>query len=391
MKDFKFEQDAQEKDALQLLKHQHKKLAKQQVVFAAVFLTGLIFLILYIVSRSVYTFYDGYISLDKNDIRAVEDIYILDMKASVGDSVQKGDTLFSYVIIDHLGDLNNINTEPPFVQRANDMKTQAMLARQSIPVLKEQLRQLQLQLKSERNDIFYGLTNNTKQNDLKAQIAETQAKIREAENRVRVYLRRESDSRLELFRAGLESRSVNAMPYSPYGNHYTGELLNYACAPESGFIASIHFTNYSVAIKGEDILTMKYRNIDQAHFHIMTYVPVDKARALLRSDSVEVIVDSRTRFNAHLVRMGLGVQQLPDYLMNNFSRDAMVIMAALNVYKGQKIPYWVLNDNLPVKIRVSNISRSKAGKDGEGPYSSFSIGEQNDKPKNTDKNKRQGL
>ena len=232
MKDFKFEQDAQEKDALQLLKHQHKKLAKQQVVFAAVFLTGLIFLILYIVSRSVYTFYDGYISLDKNDIRAVEDIYILDMKASVGDSVQKGDTLFSYVIIDHLGDLNNINNEPPFVQRANDMKTQAMLARQSIPVLKEQLRQLQLQLKSERNDIFYGLTNNTKQNDLKAQIAETQAKIREAENRVRVYLRRESDSRLELFRAGLESRSVNAMPYSPYGNHYTGELLNYACAPD---------------------------------------------------------------------------------------------------------------------------------------------------------------
>ena len=368
MKDFKFEQNSEEKDALLLLKNQHKKLAKQQVIFAAVFLTGLILLILYVVSRSVYTFYDGYISLDKNDIRAVEDIYILNMKANVGDSVHKGDTIFSYVIISHLGDLNNINTEPPFVQRANDMKTQAMLARQEIPVLQEQLRQLQLQLKSERNDIFYGLTNNTKQNDLKAQIAETQAKIREAENKVRVYLQREGDSRMQLFHAGLESRRVNAMPYSPWGNRYTGELLNYACAPDDGFITNISFTNYSVAIKGENILTMKYRSIDKSHFHVMAYVPVDKARDLLRSDSIEVIVDSRTRFHARLVRMGLGVEQLPDYLMNNFSRDAMVIMAALNVCKGQKIPYWVLNDQLPVKIRVSKLVRRKDLKEVEEQY-----------------------
>jgi hypothetical protein len=368
MKDFKFEKSSEEQDALLLLKHQHKKLAKQQVIFAAVFLTGLIFLILYIVSRSVYTYYDGYISLDKNDIRAVEDIYILNMQANVGDSVQKGDTLFSYVIIDHLGDLNNISTEPPFMQRANDMKTQAMLARQEIPVLKEQLRQLQLQLKSERNDIFYGLTNNTKQNDLKAQIAETQAKIREAENKVRIYVQREGDSRLQLIRAGLESKKVNAMPYSPWGNNYTDEFLNYACAPEDGFITNINFTNNAVAIKGENILTMKYRNIDKSHFHVMVYVPVDKARDLLRADSIEVMVDNRTRFNARLVRMGLGVERLPDYLMNNFSRDAMVIMAALEVYKGQKIPYWVLNDQLPVKIRVSTLVGRKKLKDVEQSY-----------------------
>lgn len=203
MKEFKFEQHTEEQDALFLLKQQKKKLAKQQVIFAAAFIVALIFLIFYAVSRSVYTYYDGYISLDKNTIRAAQDIYILKMKANVGDSVQKGDTLFSYVIINHIGELNNIGNEPVYVQRANDMKTQAMLARQEIPVLREQLRQLQLQLHSERNDIFYGLTNNTKQNDLKAQIAETQAKIREAENKVRIYLMNEGQGRLKLIRAGL--------------------------------------------------------------------------------------------------------------------------------------------------------------------------------------------
>lgn len=368
MKEFKFEQHTEEKDALFLLKQQKKKLAKQQVIFAAAFIVALIFLIFYAVSRSVYTYYDGYISLDKNTIRAAQDIYILKMKANVGDSVQKGDTLFSYVIINHIGELNNIGNEPVYVQRANDMKTQAMLARQEIPVLREQLRQLQLQLHSERNDIFYGLTNNTKQNDLKAQIAETQAKIREAENKVRIYLMNEGQGRLKLIRAGLYSRSVNAMPYSPYGNEYTEGVLNYACAPEDGFITDIHFTNYSIAIKGDEVLNLKFRDIDKSHLHVMTYVPVDKARSLLRADSIEVIVDDRTRFNAHLVRLGLGVQQLPDYLMNNFSRDAMVIMATLNINKGQEIPFWVLNNDLPVKIRVGKFFLHKKLKDAKQRY-----------------------
>ena len=100
----------------------------------------------------------------------------------------------------------------------------------------------------------------------------------------------------------------------------------------------------------------------------MTYVPVDKARSLLRADSIEVIVDDRTRFSAHLVRLGLGVQQLPDYLMNNFSRDAMVIMATLNINKGQEIPFWVLNNNLPVKIRVGKFFLHKKLKDAEQRY-----------------------
>lgn len=359
MKDFKFEQSTTEQDALALLKKQTRRLAKQQVVFASVFLVALIFLILYVVSRSVYTYYDGYIALDKNNIRAAEDIYILDMRASVGDSVQRGDTLFSYVIINHIGDLNNVNTEPPFVQRANDMKTQAMLARQEIPVLREQLRQLQKQLYSERNDIFYGLTNNTKQNDLKAQIAETEAKIRQAESKVRIYLAQVGRDRMQLIRAGLESPRVNSMPYSPYGNNYTSEFLKYACAPDDGYITNIGFTNYSIAIRGDEIMSLKLRDIDKAHLHVMTYVPVDKARSLMRADSIEVIVDNKTRFGAHLVRMGLGVDELPDYLMNNFSRDAMVIMAALNIDKDQQIPVWVLNDHLPVKIRVSSVGVRK--------------------------------
>ena len=154
MKDFKFEQHTKEEDAINLLKHQHKRLAKQQVLFAAIFLVSLVLLIVFIVSRSVYAYFDGYIALDPNQIRAPSDIYILRAYKNVGDSVQEGDTLYSYVILNHIEALVNVNTEPPFVTRANNMKTEADLARQQIPVLRAQLQQLELQLKSERNDIY---------------------------------------------------------------------------------------------------------------------------------------------------------------------------------------------------------------------------------------------
>ena len=45
MKEFKFEQHTEEKDALFLLKQHKKKLAKQQIIFAAAFIVALIFLI----------------------------------------------------------------------------------------------------------------------------------------------------------------------------------------------------------------------------------------------------------------------------------------------------------------------------------------------------------
>ena len=367
MKDFKYEQNTKEADALNLLKHQHKRLAKQQVLFAAIFLVSLVLLIVFIVSRSVYAYFDGYIALEPNEIRASDDVYILRVYRNAGDSVQNGDTLFSYVILNHIDALVNINSEPPFVARANNMKTQADLARQQIPVLRAQLQQLELQLKSERNDIYYGLTNNTKQNDLKAQIAETKAKIRQAQNTVLIYLRAMAHNDKKIARAGLYSDHVNSMPYSPH-NRFSNEMIQYCCAPAAGYITNVMFPDYSIALKGDEVLELKYSDFKKGNLRVMAYVQPDKVRDMLRADSLEVIVTDKTRFHAHLVRMGLGVQKLPDYLMNYFSRDVMVIMASLQIDTGQVIPYWVLNNNLAVKIRVNKMVRGRKLEEVEKHY-----------------------
>lgn len=358
MNNFQFEKDENRtKDALDLLHQQKNKLAKQQVIFAAIFIVALILLGLYLLSRIIFVYYDGYIHLDVNNIRAIDDEMVIDMHVNVGDSVQPGDTLFSYVLLSQIVSRNDVVNEPIFITRNNDMRMQAQLAQQQLLELRTKLQELQKQLKSEKNDIYYGLTDNTKQNELKAEIEQVKAQMKVVSNKVAIYLSRAGNNQRVAGRYGFYNGGAPSMPFSPGALRYNPSLVHYAVAPAKAYITNVYNPDLSLSFKGDDIVHLKYVEYDKANLNVMAYVPVDKTRALLDADSVEVIVDKETTFRAHLVSLGLGVQQLPDYLVNNFTREAMVVMAALQFDKGQNIPVWVLNDNLPVKIRINKLEQ----------------------------------
>lgn len=375
MNNFQFEKDENRpKDALDLLHAQKRKLATQQVIFAGLFIVVIILLGLYLVSRVIFVYYDGYIKLDVNNIRAMQDEFVLKMNVNVGDSVQPGDTLFSYVLLDQVVTHNDVTNEPVFVTRTNDMRMQGRLAQQQLIVLRTQLAELQKQLKSERNDIYYGLTNNTKQNEIKAQIEQVKAQIRETQNKVAIYMSRAYRNYNIVSRYGLVGNGQSPMPFSPGLTYYNKAIVHYCVAPAKGFVTRVMNPDLSLSFKGDDIVHLKYVEFDKANLMVMAYVPVDNTRELIEADSVEVIVDKETILHAHLVRVGLGTQQLPDYLVNNFTRDAMVIMAALQFDRDQQIPLWVLNNELPVKIRINKFlqglkSRNRAAKKSDsGAY-----------------------
>lgn len=353
MNNFQFEKsDHKTDDALDLLHAQKKKLAKQQIIFAAIFIVVMILLGLYIISRVIFVYYDGYIKLDTNNIRAIDDMYIMEMKANVGDSVQAGDTLYSYVLLSQVINQNYFANEPTYITRTNDMRMQGRLAQQHLIELRTQLAELRKQLSSERNDIYWGLTNNTKQNEIKAQIEQVKAEMRATANRVAIYLSRAGSNSRIAGRYGLYNRELSDLPFSPGLKGYSVGLVHYCVAPDSGFITNIHNPDRSLSFKGDEIVNIKYANPRKANLTVMVYVPVDKTRDIINADTLEVIVDQNTKFKTHLVKLGLGVEVLPEYLVNNFTREGMVIMAALGINRKQTIPDWVLNDRLPVKIRI---------------------------------------
>lgn len=302
----------------------------------------------------MYAQYDGYIKIDQNHVRALDDIYVLRLHKKVGEHVNPGDTLYSYVLLNNIIGQYDVNHRPAVIKEAADMKLQAQLAKQQIPVLRTKLFELQKQIRSESNDIFYGLTDNTAQNNLKAQIEETKTEIRKQISTVAIYEQSIGNTRQYIHGSGYD-RDRAGMPYSPEGKRYNGSLVLYACAPDSGIITDIKVPANTVLFKTEEVMSMQYSNYGIANLGVMVYVPSDKVDYISKASDVEVIVNRDIILKAHVKLLGLRVEDIPKHLLSNFSHDIDAVIAYLNFDKGQVVPYWVLNDNLPVRVRVNKL------------------------------------
>ena len=99
-----------------MLKSQSHRLARQQIIFALIFLLVIVLAAYYIVTRMIWVTYDGYITIDENPISAIDDIYILKINKEVGEVVHKGDTLYSYVLLGNIVNQYDPNILPSAVK-----------------------------------------------------------------------------------------------------------------------------------------------------------------------------------------------------------------------------------------------------------------------------------
>ena len=95
MKDFKYSTTQQEVEIESILKQRKRKIAKQQIIFSLILTCILAVVALYFVRKIVYTDFDGYIDTDFNDVRAMDDLFVMEVYKDIGDIVVPGDTLFS--------------------------------------------------------------------------------------------------------------------------------------------------------------------------------------------------------------------------------------------------------------------------------------------------------
>ena len=88
MNEFQYDSTPQEQAMADLLKSQSHRLARQQIIFALIFLLIIVLAAYYIVTRMIWAIYDGYVRLDENHICAIDDIYVLKVNKEVGETVQ---------------------------------------------------------------------------------------------------------------------------------------------------------------------------------------------------------------------------------------------------------------------------------------------------------------
>lgn len=355
MNEFKYDSTPQEQAMADLLKSQSHRLARQQIIFALIFLLIIVLAAYYIVTRMIWAIYDGYVTLDENHICAVDDIYILKVNKEVGEIVHKGDTLYSYVLLGNIVNQYDPNIIPSAVKETHDMEVQAKLAREEIPVLRTRLAELKKQKASESSDIYYGLTNNTKRNQLDAEIAEVEEEIRKQMNKVTIYSQAKNTTYNFMSRRGAGMAGAD-MPYSSNTSIYNHALIHYCCAPADAYVTKVNVSDKTLVFKSDEVLTIQHTDYAACHLGIITYVPSEKIKYMESPDDADVIVNKDLVLKAKLQMVGLRVEEIPKHLQSNFSHDANAVVAVFTFKPNQRVPAWVMSNKLPVRIRVNKIS-----------------------------------
>ena len=355
MNEFQYDSTPQEQAMADLLKSQSHRLARQQIIFALIFLLIIVLVAYYIVTRMIWAIYDGYVTLDENHICAVDDIYVLKVNKEVGEAVHKGDTLYSYVLLGNIVNQYDPNIIPSAVKETHDMEVQAKLAREEIPVLRTRLAELKKQKASESSDIYYGLTNNTRRNQLDAEIAEVEEELKKQVNKVTIYSQAKNTTYNFMARRGA-GMSGAAMPYASNTSIYNQGLIHYCCAPADAYITKVNVSDKTLVFKSDEVLTIQHTDYAACHLGIITYVPSEKIKYMESPDDADVIVNKDLVLKAKLQMVGLRVEEIPKHLQSNFSHDANAVVAVFTFKPNQRVPAWVMSNKLPVRIRVNKIS-----------------------------------
>lgn len=355
MNEFQYDSTPQEQAMADLLKSQSHRLARQQIIFALIFLLIIVLTAYYIITRMIWAIYDGYVTLDENHICAVDDIYVLKVNKEVGEVVHKGDTLYSYVLLGNIVNQYDPNIIPSAVKETHDMEVQAKLAREEIPVLRTRLAELKKQKASESSDIYYGLTNNTKRNQLDAEIAEVEEEIRKQMNKVTIYSQAKNTTYNFMSRRGAGMAGAD-MPYSRNSSIYNHALIHYCCAPADAYVIKVNVSDKTLVFKSDEVLTIQHTDYAACHLGIITYVPSEKIKYMESPDDADVIVNKDLVLKAKLQMVGLRVEEIPKHLQSNFSHDANAVVAVFTFKPNQRVPAWVMSNKLPVRIRVNKIS-----------------------------------
>lgn len=354
MKNFTY-RSLDEKDNIEAVLRQRKKKINRQQIIAAV----IIFIIcgvaaLYVIDKTFYTEYDGYMHIDMNKVRAPYDIYLDSVYVKPGDVVHVGDTLYSYYVLDWLVLEVNPNDEPSILSAGRNLKLQYSDVLQKISVLQVRIAELKKQIALEGHNISFGLTDNSHKFDLERELNEAQAQLRALRAQLATIARLLHEAEFGS-RGPNRSRKGGSQIYeNPYSRSEAYDI-RYNISNKDGFITNVQAPIGMIFFEKEEIIDMQHLDLKDNNLQVVAYVPIDKTSKIKDNMTATVYVNDELSFDAHVIMTGVRSEDVPENLRSYFSRANKALIAILSIDEGQIIPFWSATAGLPVKVKTRNL------------------------------------
>lgn len=366
MQSFSFKSNFDQNENVEsLIKERNRKIARQQIIFSIILLIVLGLLIWYIVKKTIYTEFDGYVHTEYQYHRAVDDIYLFDQYTEEGDIVVPGDTLYSYT---YLNMFSTGGSEPDIVVNDRNMRLQRDNAYAEANVLKVRIAELKAQIQREDNNIRFGMTDNSHKMDLERQLAIAEAELRATLNRAYRYGTIHNENKTTI--AGGAQYGIDFSNEQWGLDHSLRQLyeahapiIRYAVAQDTAMVTKVWAPSFSRVFKKEEILQLVNLSYDKSNMQVIAWVPTHDMGKINNNTRAEIIVNDDVSFMASVQLLGARTEDLPKELRNNLSHTYTAVMVVFRPDRDQELPLWTVVDRVPVRVRVKNLENGER-KDG---------------------------
>ncbi len=363
MKNFKFTSVYEEQEIESILKKRKRKIAKQQLTFTLIFLAVLGVIILYIVRKTVYTEFDGYLNTEYNNVRAVDDLFLIETHKRVGELVFPGDTLFSYVDLANFTGMDNLFSESQFVSKGREWRVQYNLARQDIEVLRVRIKELKRMLATESHNISFGLSDNAHKLELEKELAEAEEELKARQRKLGVMWRAAGETdQLALRSHTGDGRTLRYENVRDKQLMKDMGLIRYSRSVDTCVVSKIWMPDLAAVFKTEPIIQTQSFNLHRNNLSITGLVPVDQMDKINRNSDVEIIINDEVSFKARVSLLGTRTEEIPEHLRSRLSKDRMAVAVDFSIDPDQVVPFWVLVKHIPVTIRIHNFRKPNKGR-----------------------------
>lgn len=366
MKDFRFSKQItpEEKDIERILRRRKRKFVKQQVIYSAILIFIIGMIAVWLFNKAAYADFDGYISADVNELRPDDDIYSLETKYRIGDLIVPGDTLFSYVIAHNFYSHEVSLDEPTVIVNNRNRELDYRLAREEIGVIAVRIRELERQLKTQDNNIRFGLSDNHNKLRIEQQLAEAKEQYRAQSGKIAALRKAAMETRESLKRLNNEGhRFLTATDVSDTDLLKKIGLVRYSIAIDSAIVTKKHVPSFSLVLKGEKIMNIQSLDLLRNNLTAVAYVMPDQMDDINYYSKATITVNNEVSFKANVMMLGARTEELPGELRSTFSRDHTSIIVVFDLDPDQNIPFWALTDRVPVRIRIPKFSKKETHRD----------------------------
>jgi putative multidrug resistance efflux pump len=360
MKDFSYRLPRQDTEIEYILKGRKKKIARQQIIFIIILFLLILGIVYYVGYRQYYTELDGYVQVDVNRIRASDDIFVLRVMQDIGNHVESGDTLFSYVFLSNLIERENKNKGIEIVTAYRKSRIELETAVNEIKLTRVKIRELEKQIAQERHNISFGLSNNANKMKLERDLREAKEILSSQQGNMELMKNNFNELYQLQIKSGITDTAIQIQYLQVLEPDKLGSIVRYHINQEKGFVTHIAIPNRTSLFKQEDIMEVQGTDIQSANLYIAAYTPLDKIDKCTYGTPATVIVNDDIHIKAHVRIQGANAVQLPSNLRSNFSRKVMVTLTLLSVDSGQDIPFWALSNGTPVTVRIRNLDVKKS-------------------------------